>query len=582
MRKLVVVLIVVAVLAVGAWWFVGRNGAALPGAGIGGGTIAADAPLDFVPADTPYVFANLEPLPAAERARWMGQMDGVAAMWKSQIAVMKARLAEEDEPQAQDMARWVDALDAEFTGKTVEQVIAALGASLEGHGAFYGVGLAPVMRSELADPDALRATIARLEQRTGDTLDTATLDGVGYWYVAIPETTLRLIFAIQDKHLVITLGPGADDVALRTLLGIDRPASTLRDSGALQALNAKFGYLPVGGGYVDSARIADLLTAPATPLETALLSAMKIEKPALEAACKSEAALLATLVPRLSAGYTRIADGHMDMVSRIETLPKIAADLQTLRTPMPGPRIADGALFDFGLGLKVGALPAVLNGWADAAQAHTFACPQFANLNAFAAELRTASSNAAIYTVAPVFSAMRVMLTRIDLDSITAGTPDASGKVLISSGNPAALLSMAKNFAPDIASLDLQPDGKVVAIPTLAANPLPLPLFAAMSPQVLAIGVGADQQAALGSDLALDATFQPLLVYGLDGGAYAQFMQFGMTQAAAAATTDAERKEAEEMGAMMQELYTKWIKRIDVTLDVDQHGLVFDQRMQMP
>ena len=581
MRKLVAVLVVVAVLAAGLWWFLGRDGASLPGSGVGG-SIAANAPLDFVPADTPYVFAKLEPLPEAERKRWMGQMDGIAAMWKSQIAIMKARIGEDADPEAQQLQRWLDALDAEFTGKSVEQVIASLGASLEGHGAFYGVGLAPVMRSELADPNALRATVARLEQRTGDTLDTATIDGITYWFVAIPDTTLRLIVAIQDKHLVVTLGPGADDAALRILLGIERPGSTLRDSGALQALNAKFDYLPVGGGYIDSARIADLLTAPATPLETALLAAMKVEKPAVEAACKTEAALLATLVPRMSAGYTRISDGHMDMVTHIETLPKIAADLQTLRTPMPGPRIADTALFDFGMGLNVGALPAVLNAWADAAQAHTFACPRFVDLNDTATQLRTASSNAGIYTVAPVFSSMRVMLDRIDVESMTAGTPDASARILISSGNPAALLSMARNFAPDLAGLDLKPDGKVVAIPTLAANPLPLPLFAAMSPQVLAIGVGADQQAALGEGLTLDPAFQPLLVYGVDGAAYAQFMKFGMAQAAAAATTDAERKEAEEMGLMMQEIYAKWIKRMDVSVDVDAHGLVIDQRMQMP
>ncbi|MBB5207493.1 hypothetical protein [Chiayiivirga flava] len=581
MRKLVAVVVAVALLAAGAWWFFGRDGG-LPGVGGGAATIAADAPLDFVPADTPYVFANLEPLPQAERERWMGQMDGVAAMWKSQIAVMRARLAEQDDADAQVVSRWVDALDAEFAGKSVEQVVASLGASLEGHGAFYGVGLAPVMRSELADPDALRATVARMEQRTGHTLATASIDGIGYWYVALPGTTLRAIFAIQDRHLVITVGPGADDAALRTLLGIERPARSLRDSGALQALNATFGYLPVGGGYVDTARIADLLTSPATPLETALLAAIDVEKPAVDAACRSEAALLATLVPRLSAGYTRIADGHMDMATRIETLPKIAADLQTLRTPMPGPRMADDALFDFGIGLKVGALPAVLNAWADAAQAQTFACPQLADLNATATQLRSGSSNAAIYTVAPVFSAMRLMLTRVDLDSMKAGTPDASGKILIASGNPAALLSMAKNFAPEIASIDLKPDGKVVAIPTLAANPLPLPVFAAMSPQVLALGVGADQQAMLGADLALDPAFQPLLVYGIDGTAYADFMRFGMAQAAAAATTDAERKEAEDMGAMMHQLYSTWVKRIDVTVDVDAHGVVIEQRMRMP
>lgn len=577
MRKLVVIVLVAAALALGLWWFLGRDGA-----GPVAGGIAADSPLDFAPADTPYVFANLEPLPEAERARWMSQMDGLSAMWRAQIATMRTKIAADPKPEAQQFLRWVDAVEAEFADKTPEQVIAALGTRIDGVGAIYGIGLAPVVRLELADPDALRATVTRLEQRTGTTFDTGTIDGHFYWYADLPETTLRGIVAIQDKHLVATVGPATDEAALRTLLGIDRPARTLRDSGALQALNKTHGYLPIGGGYVDTARIADVLTSPATPLETALLAAMKVEKPAVDASCRTEAALLATLVPRFSAGYTRIDGGHMDMVSRIETLPAIAADLQTLRTPMPGPRSGEGSLFDFGMGIKLAALPAILNRWADAAQAHTFACPQLAWLNDTATQLRTVSSNAGIYTVAPMMSSMRLLVSRADLQAIQGGDVDGSARLLIASGNPAALLSMAQTFAPDIAAMGLKPDGKVVPVPPIAAAPLPLPTFAAMSPNVLALGVGADQEATLGDALVLDESFQPLMVYGVDGAFYAQFMQFGMAQAALAATTDAERAEAEEMGRMMQEMYSKLIKRVDVVVDVDQHGLLFEQKMQTP
>ena len=579
MRKIVAVVLVLAAVAAGVWWFVGRDGVVgLPGAG---GAIAADAPLDFAPADTPYVFANVEPLPAAERARWVEQMEAASVMWRHQFTAFKAALAKESTPDAARAAAWIAAIEAEFAGKTTDQGIALVGGKLDAVGAIYGIGLAPVMRSELADPDALRATVARIAQRAGETLPTAKIDDVDYWFLPIPETTLRAIVAIHAKHLVVTVAP-TDDAALRTLLGLDRPARTLRDSGTLQALNTQFGYLPIGSGYVDTARIADLLTSPATPVETSLLAAVGIEKPALDPACKGEAMKLATLVPRMSAGYTRLDGGHMDMLSRVETLPAIATDLQSLRTPMPGPRIAADTVLDFGLGLKIGALPTVLNRWAEQAQAHTFACPQLLALNDTANQLRTLGSNAGIYTVAPMFSALRVLVTRADLASFMNGAPDASGKVLIASGNPAALLSMAKNFSPDLASFDLKPDGKVVALPQLAESPLPLPTFAAMNAQVLAIGIGADQEATLADGMTLDPAFQPLFVYGFDGAFYAQMMGFGMEQAALVATTDAEREEARNMATMMRDAYTRIIKRADLSIDVDAHGLVFEQKALMP
>lgn len=580
MRKILAVVVVLAVIAAGVWWFTGGNKGTGPLGGAAGG-IAADAPLDFAPADTPYVFANIAPLPEAERARWVQQMEAATVMWRHQLDTMKKALGTDETPEAKRALAWMAAIEAEFAGKTADEGIALIGGKLDAVGALYGVGLAPVMRSELGDPAAFRATVERVAQRAGETLPTAKIDAVDYWYFPIPSTTLRIVVALQANHLVITVAP-TDDAALRTLLGIDRPASTLRDSGALQALNAKFGYSPIGSGYVDTARIADILVTPSTPLETALLGAVGIERPTLDAACKPEAQRLASLVPRLSAGYTRLEAGHMDMASRIETLPAIAADLQSLRTPMPGPRSAPDAVLDVGFGLNIGGLPAVLNRWADQAQAHTFACPQLLPLNDTANQLRTLGSNAGIYTVAPMFSALRVLVARADIESFMAGSPDASGKVLIASGNPAALLSMAKNFSPELASFDLKPDGQVLAVPQVDANPLPLPAFAAMSPQVLALGVGADQQATLGEGLTLDPAFQPMLLYGFDGAFYGQIISFSMAQAALLAQTDEERAEAEQMAQMMRDSYGKMIKRAELSVDVDAHGLVFEQKAMTP
>ena len=75
-----------------------------------------DAPLAFVPADTPYVVANLEVMDDSTRKVLLAQAD---VQLPSQLAQMDAaadRLATKDPGGA----RLLRALRAEFNGKTVE------------------------------------------------------------------------------------------------------------------------------------------------------------------------------------------------------------------------------------------------------------------------------------------------------------------------------------------------------------------------------------------------------------------------------------------------------------------------------
>ena len=67
MRKLLSCLLVAGLVAIA--------GCKKEGAGTGPGVVAADDPLTYVPADTPYVFANIDPVPADVSASWIDKMD---------------------------------------------------------------------------------------------------------------------------------------------------------------------------------------------------------------------------------------------------------------------------------------------------------------------------------------------------------------------------------------------------------------------------------------------------------------------------------------------------------------------------
>lgn len=574
MRKLIIAVLVVAVVAAGVYFL--RRADAPGGAPLAVGGGDAHAPLAYVPADTPYVFANLEPLPAAVTSRWMQQMDVGARLWQSQLA-QGIRKLEQSRPDAEEL-KWLRALNAELEGKSMAQVLDSLGYDMQGRVALYGIGLVPVLRMSLADPDEFRAFIARIEQQVGAPFPTARVDTQDYWQLSGPEGKLRGVMALQDGQLVLTLAPPSDDAPLRQLLGLDKPQATMQDGGALAALNLQFGYLPHGSGYIDSRALVAQFAAPATPLESAFLTAFGIEKPAIDAVCAGEYAALAGQVPRLSFGYTRLEAERMDMVSRFETSAAIAADLKRLRAPMPGLAQAAQAPFNFGISLKLAALPGLVNTWAASVAASPWQCDSLQPLNQGFAQSREQLANPVVFGAAPVFEGLHAIATRVELKPGGA-PPDFGGKLLIGSPSPAALVGMAKSFVPQLASMQLAPDGKVQALPTLPNMPPEMPAWVAMTDHVLGLAIGVGEDADLADYLTSDPTQQPLLVLGYSGELFAQFNKMMLEQAAAVADPD-EQAEQRQVAEMVNQIYGQ-IRRAEIRIEFGDSGIEMHQSAQL-
>jgi hypothetical protein len=571
MRK-ILILVLLAALVVGGGLYFMRRDAAPGGSGAADGSSDPNAPLAFVPADTPYVFANIEPFPTAITTRWMQQFDVAARLWQSQLAQGIKKL-EATRPDAPEL-KWLRAVNAELEGKTMTQVFDTLGYDLQGRFALYGVGLVPVMRISLAAPEKFEAFIARLEKQVGSPFPRGKVEGQEYFSLVAPEGKLRGILALQQRQLVLTLAPASDDSALVQLLGVQRPARSLGEAGALAALNEQFGYLDNGSGYFDTRALLAQLSAPATPVETAFLTALDIQKPAIDPTCASEYAALAAAVPRLSFGYTRLDAQHMDMVSRLETNAAIAADLRTLRAPMPGmDKTADSPL-NFGVSLKLAALPPLVDKWASAIAAAPWQCEALKGLNESAAQSKQQLANPVVFGAAPVFEGLHLIATRLELKSM-AQTPDFAGKLLIGSPNPAALLGMAKSFAPPLASLQLAPDGKVHALPALPDMPPGMPAFAAMTKNVLGLAVGEGEDKDLPAYMNADPAQQPLLVLGYSGALFGQFNKIMLEQAAAIADP-AEAAAQKEMAEMMAQMYGQ-IRRTEIRVEFGEHGIELHQ-----
>lgn len=563
MRKILpLVLVAVGATALFAWTVLERNG-----------TDGNGSPLSYAPADTPYAMGMDQPFPEALAREWTERADPAMPMYARQLRSAARGLAAQ--PDAGVAPRLLDAVADEIEGRTTTEVLAAAGLAPTSRMALYGLGLVPVLRWELADPDAFRALVARLEQKSGAPLPTGQLDAQSYWRLAVPQAAVEGIAAVVGNHLVLSFAPaGADPAALSALLGLTRPDPSLTDSDTLEALAERFGYQPGLVGFFDSGRLLTALTGQGTPLEQAFLAALEIERPQLSEACTDEYQQLATLWPRASFGYTRLEADHMEVRAVLETAPELAQDLMTLRAPMPAlEAIDEDTAFNLGFSLDLDALPALVNKRANAIASAPYQCPSLAWLNQGATDARGGLNNPALFAMAPVFRGVHAIVEEFALGPDMKPTA-LRGALVIGSRNPQSLVAMAAMAVPQLAQLKLQPDGSVtpLELPPLPEFGVQVPAWVSMTDTLLGIGFGEGADAALPGYMDSDPDRQPLLVLGYSGRLYAALADI-MDNGAAALPDPEARAEMEASAKMMREVYAAWIARAEMRVEFTEHGV---------
>ncbi|RDJ00227.1 hypothetical protein DVT68_05310 [Dyella solisilvae] len=463
-----------------------------------------DAPLAFVPADTPYVVANLDVLDDDTRKALLTQADAQLPSELTQLRSAADEMADKDP----DASRLLKAFIAELDGKTIEAFAQNAGLNIKGRTAFYGLGLAPVVRFELIDPKAFDAFVGRLEAAYGKPFDTATVGGLTYRKHVAAESGVQVVLAVVGKQAVGAVLPtDVPEATLRLALGLDRPAKNLQDDGRLDKLAKAKGYQPWAIGLVDLTRVLPLAAGGKDPLFNALRKARAQAESArtgepianqlqVAPSCEGEAARVAARAPSVSFGYTKLDVKHQDLRWDVALADDITKAFAGLKVEMPGLGAAGTAPFDVSLALPMAQLRTFMSAQADAVAAKPFTCPALTDLNEGFAKIGMMSQQAAVPPVGDLLGA------RVALDSFEPGSNDSmpkfSGRILIGTSNPAGLLAMAQMTASGLSQLKLGMDGKPVALPPEITAPFGTPVWAAMGPKALALAIGAGEDAKLG------------------------------------------------------------------------------------
>jgi hypothetical protein len=455
----------------------------------------------YVPADTPYVFASLEPIP---RSYWtkLG-----AAFGPDADALLDKALAE---PASTPAEKFGQALVRELKGNLNEAGIKKLfGIDSSARGAFYGLGLVPaVVRWELADPAALPATVERLAKESGLELPRQTHQGKDYYRFG--DADVSVVGAVADGQLVVAIGPTATiEKALPHVLGLEKPAKNMSDGGRLKEVIAAHGYGP-WAGFVDSKRVVELVAAekyfsPAAPPPEACT-------PALTAA--------AARVPMLSFGYHEWTDKRVAGKMMVDMEPALAGRLAALVTEVPG--LVNGPLpgrplFAFGAGVNLDA-------------GRKLAADFLGEIG----RLATTCGNADVerelgemvamlgQPLPPALANARGLVASVlDVRMGQGAPPSGDGYAIIAAAEPGALLDQIQQIAPLPALASLPRDGKFHEVAPAEQTGGIGAVRVAVKPKALAAIVGGDAaEKAVEAALAQPAGKSPLFAFAYDYGRF--------------------------------------------------------------
>ena len=541
----------------------------------------ADEVLKFVPADTPYAFASLTAMPDDVLDKIEANSDSMLSAYETVIKETLETMAAEGELDDDEESEKVIALMGELMGMMRSDQLREAGVPRSPQAAIYGVGMLPVMRLGLSDTDAFEAKIEELGEKVEAEFSTGTVGGQSYRYVG--DDDIRLVIAVIGEQAVTSLVPTAlSDEHLEAVLGLELPSRSLADSGAMQQLAEKysFGYAL---GFLDVQRLVGTFLDPGTGIDAELLAMMDFDSSMLSDVCREEIREVSGVVPRIVSGYKDVSTSRLSTNTVFEMRDDIARGLMSLSSPVPGMGMDHGGFMSFGMSLDLLAAREFYEARLDALEADPFKCEHFAEMQAGVAQGRQALNQ----PLPPIVYGFNGFIAVIDdigeIDFATQQPPrDVDARLLVANDNAEGLLAMGTMFSPELAALNLQADGKPVALNLPPFTSEFEEAFVAMTQDTLGVAVGEGSEQGLSELLtAPPADPPPFMSMSIDGERYYGLMSQVIEAGAAA---DSDENVSPEMQVAMSQVMTgigDFIDRITVDVTFTERGVEIPSSMTL-
>ena len=529
--------------------------------------------LKYVPADTPYLLAMPTALPDDVLDQLEPQADVTLKMYPALIkgilnSVIATKQGEgEDIDDLQEVMPFVD----ELGGLLSIEGLHAAGIDRESLLVMYGVGLLPVIRITLSDGSLLEAAVTRLEDAAQKKMSVATIGAHEYRYAGGDKA--QVIVAIIDNELVVSVVPAElSEEHLNAVLGLALPDENVAESLALQNLADKYDFMEYLVGFIDLERIASVFLDDQAGVNAQLLSMMEYDGGAISDTCKADARSLAGIMPRIVVGYSDISVEKLSSKAVFELRQDLASGLSTMTAPVPGLGSDHGGIFSVGMSTDILAAREFYSGRLDAMESKPYECEEFADLQAGVASGREVLTQ----PVPPIVYGFKGFLAVIEdiegLDLKHQQPPTSIDmRLLVSIDNTEGLLAMGAMFSPELAALNIEPNGEPVKLEMGQIAALGLTVHVAMTDSAIALSVGDGIEDKLGDMLQAKVSDpSPFMTFDMDAARYYNFIGDAMLADGGGMDAMPELREATQA---IMDMARESFSRLSITVDFTEHGI---------
>jgi len=542
--------------------------------------------LKYVPADSPYVFAMLDPLPDEVADKLEPKVDAILKSYQGllrQFVKISAAVAADSKDEDGLSAESVAALQ-EFGSLLSIEGLRSIGIERDSTAVLYGAGLLPVLRMTLSDGALFDAAIARIEKKAQGSMTVATIDGQSYRYAGGDEG--RLIIAVIENEFVVSLVPtNLSDDLLKSVLGLTLPSSSMADSGELHKIIDVNGFLSHSIGMIDIERIVATFLDDQSGVNKELLALLEYDDSELDDICKAEIREMGGIAPRIVTGYTEMSVDQFVSNTIIELRDDIAAGLAALPAAVPGLGSEQGGVLAFGMSINLVALREFYEARLDAIEADPYECELFADIQDGVAKGRE-SLNQPIPPIVYGFKGFLAVVEDIQgMDLANNMRPTGADlRLLVTTDNAAGLLAMGAMLSPEIAGLDIKPDGVPVKFEFQQMAGMVGAAYVAMTDTALALSIGDGVEARLGDMMSAAVNEpHPFMSMEMDSTRYYEFIGQTM-QMEKDGDDDEEDEAAAEIKAAMSETMVAvgdMFSRMTFQVYFTEHGVEFPSTIEL-
>jgi hypothetical protein len=535
--------------------------------------------LEYVPADTAFLSAQLEPVDLVAYLNAFGlSPDYYSEASQQQLATL---VAESDEPQL----KFIFSLAHQYMRalSQPEQLEVLTGIKPQVRSLSYLVGLAPVMRIELANEAAFWQLFDRAEEASGISHQVMPGDAGGYrsYRFTLGEYSAELLVSVTDGwgNMALVL-PVQGEQTRQLVLMAAKPERNITSDNQLANMVSKYKLNPNAIGFIsfqqivtgltttDGNRLANDVQLMANPQFNAAMA------PWRSAECQQDLTTITNSWPGIYLDSQINSEaGQATHVRSKMLLPTSNADTVTTLSGIRGfvpSHVANGmngAVFSMALGLDMAEFaPAITKIWRGLTQP-AYQCPQLAQLQQ---QMQQANPMAILAAGAMVNGVRGASVTVNDLvlDANTMQVAAVDAMLSVTVKNARNYLEGLKGMVPGMAEISLPAEGEELALnsvlPMLDAFGITPMLQVNDSHLVVYAGDKGTSQAKATLQQAIDKN--GMLSIGMD---YARFFSIMVETMQASG-----QPVPDELSSL-----TDMDMQIQVNMDIDEQGVVMNSEM---